>query len=67
MLLLPWPTVAVAHVKTTMLCHCAVFAVDQVDWFGKYSRSLATYMQSIGDSGIDLTQVSTVMFTVFIM
>ncbi|XP_065176104.1 DNA replication complex GINS protein PSF1-like [Sycon ciliatum] len=28
----------------------------EIDWFGKYSRSLATYMQSVGDTGVDLTQ-----------
>ena len=29
---------------------------QEVQWFNRYNRSLATYMRSIGDSGLDLTQ-----------
>ena len=30
----------------------------QLQWFNKYSRNLASYMRSIGGTGLDLTQVN---------
>lgn len=29
---------------------------QEVEWFSRYSRSLASYMRSIGTAGLDLTQ-----------
>ena len=34
------------------LCLCE----QEVQWFNRYNRSLGSYMRSVGDSGLDLTQ-----------